>query len=370
MATKNLFSFAILLILGSAAAGGSPIDAGRLVLFAGGGPGGDGDRAENASVTEPFGTAFDPDGTIFFVELSGGRVRKIGSDGILHTIAGTGRKAFGGDGGAALNAEFNGMHSLAIARNGDVIVADTWNNRVRRIDRGAGTIKTIAGTGEKGFSGDDGPATSAEFGGIYCVSLDPTRETLYLTDLDNRRIRALDLTTGIVTTIAGDGRKGVPADGADARSAPLIDPRAAAADDKGNVYILERAGHALRVVDRSGRIRTVAGTGEQGSSGDGGSALKAKLNGPKHLCVDPIGNVLIADTENHRIRVYRPSDGTIRNVAGTGRKGKRGLGGLAIEAELNLPHGVTIGPRGVVFISDSGNSRILKLEPASDRAKR
>ena len=365
----NMISCAILLVL-SLAGGNEPNLAGRLTLVAGGGQGGDGERAERASLTEPFGTAFDSDDTMFLVELSGGRVRKIGSGGILRTIAGTGRKAFGGDGGPAVKAEFNGMHSLATARNGDVIVADTWNNRVRRIDIRTGTIRTIAGTGHKGFSGDGGPATAAEFGGVYCVSLDPTREILYLTDLDNRRIRTLDLTTGIVTTIAGNGGKGVPVDGDDARSSPLIDPRAAAADNNGNVYILERSGHALRVVDRSGRIRTVAGTGEQGSSGDGGAALKAKLNGPKHLCVDAYGNVLIADTENHRIRVYRPSDGTIWNVAGTGRKGKGGLGGLAVEAELNLPHGVTIGPRGVVFICDSGNSRILKLEPGSEREKR
>lgn len=364
-----MISWAIPLVL-CLAGGNEPNLAGRLTLVAGDGRGGDGDRAERASLTEPFGTAFDSAGTMFFVELSGGRVRKIGSDGILRTIAGTGRKEFGGDGGPAIKAEFNGMHSLTTARNGDVIVADTWNNRVRRIDTRTGTIKTIAGTGHKGFSGDGGPATAAEFGGIYCVSLDPTRDTLYLTDLDNRRIRTLDLTTGIVTTLAGNGRKGVPVDGGDARSSPLIDPRAAAADDKGNVYILERSGHTLRVVDRSGRIRTVAGTGEQGSSGDGGAALKAKLNGPKHLCIDPNGNVLIADTENHRIRVYRPSDGTIWNVAGTGVKGKEGLGGPAIEAELNLPHGVTIGPRGVVFICDSGNSRILKIEPGGDPAKR
>ena len=129
--------------------------------------------------------------------------------------------------------------------------------------------------------------------------------------------------------MAGNGKKGVPADGDVARSAPLVDPRAVAIDGRGNLYILERGGHALRVVDRSGKIRTVAGTGKPGDSGDGGDARQARLNGPKHLCVDPEGNVLIADTENHRVRIYRPGDGTIDSVAGTGRKGTKGLGGPA-----------------------------------------
>jgi hypothetical protein len=116
-------------------------------------------------------------------------------------------------------------------------------------------------------------------------------------------------------------------------------------------------------VDRSGKIRTVAGDGQKGDSGDGGDARRARLNGPKHLCVDARGDVLIADTENHRIRVYRPADGTIRAVAGTGRKGTNGLGGPPVDAGLNQPHGVTIGPGGILYISDSSNNRILKIVP-------
>ncbi len=257
----------------------------------------------------------------------------------------------------------NGPHSLAVAENGDLFIADTWNNRVRKIDARSGRITNVAGTGRKGFSGDGGPATQADFGGIYCIALDEAGQTLDLVDLDNRRIRRVDLKTGIVSTIAGNGKKGVPADGDDARSAPLVDPRAVALDGRGNVYILERSGNALRVVDRAGKIRTVAGTGKAGDSGDNGDARHAQLNGPKHLCVDGRGNVLIADTENHRIRVYRPDDGTIRAVAGTGRKGTAGLGGLPGEAEMNQPHGVTVGPRGILYISDSSNNRILKIVP-------
>jgi sugar lactone lactonase YvrE len=335
----------------------------RLVLVAGGGTGGDGAPADRAELVAPFGVDFDTAGTLSFVELTGNRVRKIGPDGIVTTIAGTGRKGDGGDDGPAAKAELNGPHSLAVMKNGDILVADTWNNRVRKIDAHSGRITNVAGTGRKGFFGDGGPATQAEFGGIYCISLDEAGQTLDLTDLDNWRIRRVDLRTGIVTTVAGNGQKGVPADGGDARTSPLIDPRATAIDGHGHLYILERGGHALRVVDRSGKIRTVVGDGKKGDSGDGGDARRARLNGPKHLCVDARGQVVIADTENHRIRVYRPEDGTIRTIAGTGRKGTKGLGGPPVDAELNQPHGVTIGPGGILYISDSSNNRILKIVP-------
>jgi DNA-binding beta-propeller fold protein YncE len=279
------------------------------------------------------------------------------------TIAGTGREGSGGDGGPADRALLNGPHSLAVARNGDVFVADTWNNRVRKIDAASGRITTVAGTGRKGFGGDGGAADRADFGGIYCLALDESRQTLDLADLDNRRIRRVDLKTGIVRTVAGNGKKGMPADGAVATEAPLVDPRAVAIDGEGHLYILEREGHALRVVDRTGKIRTLAGTGKAGDGGDGGDARRARLNGPKHLCVLGQGNVLIADTENHRIRVYDPADSTIRTLAGTGRKGKGGLGGPPSQAELSQPHGVAVGPGEIVYIADSSNNRILKIVP-------
>jgi DNA-binding beta-propeller fold protein YncE len=337
--------------------------AGRITLVAGERAGGDAAPADRAGVISPFGVAFDSAGTMFFVEMTGRRVRKIGKDGSIATVAGTGREGSAGDLGPAVRAELNGPHSLAVTQNGDVYVADTWNNRVRKIDARSGRITNVAGTGRKGFSGDGGPAARAEFGGIYCLALDEAGQALYLADLDNRRIRRVDLRTGTVTTVAGNGKKGVPADGDAARGAPLVDPRAVALDRRSNLYILERSGHALRFVDESGRIRTVAGTGEAGDSGDGADARHARMNGPKHLCVNARGNVLIADTENHRIREYRPGDGTIWSLAGTGRKGASGLGGPPRDADLNQPHGVTEGPGGMIYIADSSNNRILKIEP-------
>src|SRR5262245_6825683 len=335
----------------------------RLVLVAGGGAKEDGAPATQTKLVAPFGVGFDAAANLYLVEMAGGeRVRKMGSDGVLHIIAGTGTKGFAGDNGAGKEAQFNGMHSLAVLPDGTLFLADTWNQRIRRLDAQNGTVSTFAGTGEKGYGGDGGPAKQAQFGGLYCAALDPQRENLYLADLDNRRVRAIHLKTGVVRTVAGNGARGVPKDAVPALNAPLIDPRAVAVDRENNVYVLEREGHALRVVTPDGAIKTVVGTGARGNSGDGGDARNATMNGPKHLCVDRDGSVLIADTENHVIRRYTPRDGRIVRVAGSGRKGAGGVPGPALDAELNQPHGVAIGPGGLLYIVDSSNNRVLRLE--------
>ena len=333
----------------------------KLVLVAGGGTEAEG-AALKVKLTAPFGVAFDPSGTTYLVEMEKGECAlKIDDKGMLTKVAGTGRKGDKGDGGPALSAEFNGMHSLAVGPDGSVYLADTWNNRVRKLDPKSGTISAFAGTGAKGFAGDGGPALKAQFGGVYCLAFDPKGERLYLADLDHRRIRAIDMKTGVVTTVAGNGEKGVPDDGADATKAPLVDPRAVAVDGAGNIYVLERSGNALRVVDAKGKIRTVVGTGKAGATGDGGDALRATLNGPKHLCVDHDGSVLIADTENHAIRRYLPREGKIVRVAGTGKKGSAGLDGPPEKGELAQPHGVAVDKEGTLYIADSSNDRVLKL---------
>jgi DNA-binding beta-propeller fold protein YncE len=314
---------------------------------------------------QPFGLEFDRQGNAYFVEMTGQRVRKLDAKGELSIIGGTGEKGFAGDDGPASLAQFNGMHNLAVGPDGTIYLADTWNYRVRAIDPKTGIIRTIAGTGQKSYSGDGGPAKDAGFSGVFCISLAPAADKLYVADLDNRRVRVIDLKTGIVTLVAGNGKKGVPRDGAPARDEPLVDPRAVVADRAGNVYILERGGHALRLVDAAGKIRTVAGTGTPGLAGDGGPALQAKFNGPKYLTLDRDGSVLICDTENHVIRRYLPETGQIVRVAGTGKRGTGGLGGPPLECELNQPHGVTVGPDGTLFICDSSNHRILQIVPAN-----
>jgi DNA-binding beta-propeller fold protein YncE len=333
----------------------------KLVLVAGGRDGGDGSEAATAKLTQPFGVDFDGK-RIYVVEMAKGeRLRAITPDGSLVTLAGTrGTAGNAGDGGPGAKATFNGMHSLAAGPDGCVYLADTWNNRVRKYDPKADRVTKFAGTGEKGFAGDGGPAGEAKFGGCFCVSFDPDKKNLFITDLDNKRIRKVDLKTGTVTTVAGNGERGVPKDGEDAVSQPLVDPRAHAVDKDGNVWILERGGHALRVVDANGKIKTVAGTGQKGMGA--GKALEAAMNGPKHLCIDRDGSVLIADTENHRVVRFSPKDGTLTPVAGTGKKGTAGVGGDPLKAEFNQPHGVIVHPKtGDVYISDASNGRVLKI---------
>jgi len=342
----------------------SPAHADKLVRIAGGGTEENNVPAVNAKLMQPFGIDFDKAGNYYLVELTGQRVLKVDPKGQLTIIGGTlAKKGNSGDDGPAIKATFNGMHSLVVTPDGILYAADTWNNRVRKLDTTTGKITAFAGTSKKASSGDGGPALQADIGGIYCIAFNTDRSKLYLTDLDFRKIHYVDMKTGTIHHVAGNGQKGMPKDGSDAKTAPLVDPRAACVDRKGNVYILERGGHALRVVDPSGKIRTVAGTGKAGNTGDGGDAIKATLNGPKHLCVDHDDNVIIADTANHVIRKYTPKDGKIIRLAGTGKKGDSKDGGEPLAVSFNEPHGVLVHPTtGVFYIVDSMNHRVFRWE--------
>jgi DNA-binding beta-propeller fold protein YncE len=309
-----------------------------------------------AALKEPFGTAFDANGNLFIVEMaSGSRVLKIDRGGLLTLVA---SHAKAGDAGGAaaevpvLTVPFNGPHNIAVLPGGDILVADTWNGCVRRLDLNRKTVTTLPG-----FSV---PADKARSAGPYCITLDPSGVRLHIADL--RRVHEIDLATGRARIVAGNGQKGVPPDGALATEAPLSDPRAVAADRQGNLYILERGGNALRVVGSDGRIRTVVNaSGRKGAGGDGGPALAATMNGPKHLCIDLDDTVVIADAENNLIRRYVPATGQILRIAGTGKKGAAGLGGPPERCELSRPHGVMVDRDGTLFIADSYNNRLLKI---------
>lgn len=326
----------------------------RIHLVAGGTQEGTGIEAKKAVLKEPFGTEFDPGGHLWIIEMvSGNRLLQVDGGGILTHVAGQEKPGYSGDGGPALNAQFNGPHNLAIRPNGNILIGDTWNGCIREVDVKAGTVKTLEGwKAPKGKERGNGP---------YCITLDFSGDSLYIADL--RQVHRLDLATGIAKVIAGNGQKGVPEDGAIATEAPLVDPRAVAADRQGNVYILERNGHALRVVDPAGRIRTVVNaSGKKGATGDGGPALEATMSGPKHLCVDRDDSVIIADAENHLIRRYVPTTGMMERIAGTGSKGSSGVGGEPAQCQLARPHGVTIHPQsGELYITDSYNNRVLKI---------
>jgi sugar lactone lactonase YvrE len=332
---------------------GISLRAERVVLVAGGNDDRTSIAATEAKLREPFGTDFDAAGNLFIVEMvSGNRLLKVDAHGVLTHLAGQPAPGDSGDGGPALAAQFHGPHNLAVLPGGDVLVGDTWNGRVRRIDTAHATIATLPGFNV--------PAARARAAGPYCITLDFTGAQLIVADLT--RVHAIDVKTGAARILAGNGAKGRPADAALAINAPLSDPRAAALDRQGNLYILERNGHALRVVGRDGKIRTVVNaSGQKGATGDGGDALAATMNGPKHICIDRDDTVLIADAENHLIRRYVPATGKILRVAGTGKKGAAGLGGPPEQCELNRPHGVTVHRDGTLYITDSYNNRVLKI---------
>jgi DNA-binding beta-propeller fold protein YncE len=340
----------------------APLRAEKIVLVAGGGTAEKDAPATECALREPFGVEFNAAGEMIIVEMTKGeRVLKVGKDGVLRVIAGTGVKGYSGDGGPATAAQVNGIHNLQIRPTGELLLADSFNSTLRQLDPKTGVITTLAGNGQKGFKGDGGPAKDAQFSTLIQIALDPSGKQLYIADIGNRRIRKIDLASGIVTTVAGNGQRAEPTDGAEAVSAPLVDPRAVTPDAAGGFYILERGNNALRYVDSAGKIRTVVGTGFPGLSGDGGPALLARLNGPKYTTLDRDGTLLIADAENHVIRRYDPKTGQITRVAGTGKAGANGLGGDPLQCELRRPHGVTIGPDGALYITDSYNDRVLKI---------
>jgi DNA-binding beta-propeller fold protein YncE len=326
----------------------------QIVLVAGGTNDAVDIPATEAVLKEPFGTAFDSGGHLWIVEMvSGNRLLQVDGGGVIQHVAGQLKPGDSGDGGPAIRAQFNGPHNLAILPDDKVLIGDTWNGRVRVVDVKARIVSTLEGW--------QAPAGKARGNGPYCITLTPDSKKLLIADL--LQVHELDLATHKSRVIAGNGKKGKPVDGAVAVDAPLVDPRAVAADGKGNVYILERGGNALRVVDQNGRIRTVVNaSGKQGGEGDGGPALEATMNGPKHLCVDKDDTVLIADAEAHLVRRYVPATGKIERVAGTGKKGSAGVGGDPRQCELSRPHGVTIHPQtGELYITDSYNNRVLKI---------
>ncbi|MFN7919991.1 MAG: hypothetical protein U0Q16_07840 [Bryobacteraceae bacterium] len=293
--------------------------------------------AADFKFVEPFGIVFDKAGNSYVIEYKGNRLIRFDPNGKPTVLL--------------TDKDVHEPHGVVIAPNQQLFIADTHNNRVLRMDLKTRELVTVAGTGDAGFAGDGGPAVQAKFKGIFAIDLAPAGDKLYIADLTNRRVRMVNLKSGIVSTIAGTGESAEPTDGADAAKSPLVDPRAVAADDRGNVYILERRGNALRVVDRAGRIRTLIKPG----------SIEPNLNGPKHLCIDRNGDVIIADAENHLVRRYSVKSGRTVTIAGTGKPGDRIVAGDPLATELSRPHGVWVHPNGTLYITDSYNHRILRV---------
>jgi sugar lactone lactonase YvrE len=334
-----------------------------IVTVAGSGQAGDGADGGLAVVTRlnmPFDVALDARGDLYLSDTFNYRIRKVDrATGRIVTVAGNGTAGFSGDGGPATRAQLDEPYGIVVGPGGELFVADRLNRRVRRVDPRQGTITTVAGNGSKVFGGDGGPGVAAGLVEPNGVALSRDGRSLFIADVAGHRIRRLDLASGIITTFAGTGRARHDGDGGPADRASLWGARAVEVGPDGSVYVLEREGNTLRVIrPDTATIATMAGTGARGYSGDGGPAKAATFNGPKELAVDSAGNVWIVDTENHVIRFIDAATQRIRTVAGCGRPGGDGDGGPATLARLDRPHGVAIAPDGSFWIGDTHNHRV------------
>jgi sugar lactone lactonase YvrE len=276
---------------------------------------------------------------------------------VITTCAGTGTAGFSGDGGQATSAQFIYPQAVAFDAAGNMYIADNSNSRIRKVNT-SGVISTIAGSGINGYSGDGGNALAAKINMPYGVAIDPSGN-LYIADYNNHRVRKVN-TSGIISTCAGTGTAGYSGDGAAANLAQLHFPTGVAVDAAGNVYIADNYNNCIRKVNTSGIITTVAGTGVQGSTGDGGLATAATLYRPSSMCIDAAGNIFIADYDNRRVRKV-DNAGMITAFAGTGVGGYTGDGGQAALATFYNPSGVATDPAGNVYIVDANFSRVRKV---------
>lgn len=321
--------------------------------------------ALRTNVGDPFGVELGPDGALYITEVRNHRVRRLDlSSGRLTTVAGNGTKGYSGDGGPATAAQLNEPYEVRFDRDGHLFFVEMMNHVVRRVDARTGIITTIAGTGKAGYSGDDGPAVQATFRQPHSIALDQ-RGGLYIADIGNHRIRRVDLATGVVRTIAGNGDKQLPRDGQVALGQPVFGPRALYIADQVLWVALREGNSVWRLPLDDPRWHHVAGTGKKGFSGDGGPAVEATFDGPKGVALGPQGDVFIVDTENQAIRRVVVATGAISTVAGGGpqQRGGRGDGGPATQAQLDRPHGICVGPDGTVYIGDTLNHRVRRVAP-------
>ncbi len=281
------------------------------------------------------------DHCIWLTDVSQRRIRR---------VAGTGEKGYSGDGGPALQATFNWPHEIRVDDDRNLFIADTRNHVIRRVDAKTGVVTTLAGSGEPGFAGDGQTGTAVKFKQPHSVVLDGDGGLL-VADTQNHRLRRIDLQSGIVSTVSGTGERKMPTDGASAKGSPLFGPRSLAVDEK-SIWIALREGNSIWRIDRdSGTIHRIAGTGKKGYSGDGGAALQATFSGPKGLVMDNQRRLLVVDTENHAIRRIELKTGIIETVLG----GKAESGTSA----LKRPHGISHHPNHGFFVADSENHRVL-----------
>ena len=316
---------------------------------------------DDKSVNNPYGLVIGPDGALYFCDIDNHVVRRIElKSRKVTTVAGSGEKGNSGEGGPAVKAALNQPYEVRFDKAGNLFFVDMPNHVVRRVDKKTGIITTVAGTGEPGFSGDDGPATKAQLRQPHSIVFD--REgRLLICDIGNHRVRRVDLKSGQISTYLGTGeRKATPPD-APIAGTPFNGPRAIDVAPDGTLYLVLREGNTVYRIDpKASRVKHIGGTGEKGLTGDGGPATAAKLNGPKGVSLAKDGGLYMADTENHAIRRIDLKTGVITTVAGSGERGD-GPDGDPLKCRMNRPHGIFAASDGTIYIGDSEAHRIRML---------
>ncbi|MEO6324591.1 MAG: hypothetical protein ABIT01_13520, partial [Thermoanaerobaculia bacterium] len=326
--------------------------------------GGDGGLATAAALNFPSGVVADGTGIVYVADTENNRVRRILPSGQIDTVAGIGTRGFIGDGDVATSASLAFPSSITTTEAGDLVIADSFNHRIRVVDAATHRISTRAGSASAGFAGDDGPATLAQLRYPAAVVIDGAGNLL-IADTDNNRIRKVAATTGIITTLAGTGASGYSGDGGTAAAATLRRPQSLAVDPAGNVLVADTDNHVIRRISATtGLIATIAGSGTAGFDGDGGPATTKRLNQPRGIALASSGALLIADTGNQRVRLVATS-GTISTVAGNGVSSDVGDGGPAVDASLASPSGILVDTQGNLFIADAANARVRRVDAST-----
>ena len=326
--------------------------------------GGAGGPALKINVGDPFGVEVGPDGALYITEVRNHRVRRLDlKSGELTTVAGCGQKGYSGDGGPATEAKLNEPYEVRFDDAGNMYFVEMMNHVIRRVDAKTRVITTIAGTGEAGYSGDGGPATKATFRQPHSIVVDG-RSAVYVADIGNHRIRRIDLATGVVQSIAGNGEKTLPKHGQKALGNSMLGPRALFLEGR-TLWIALREGNSVwRLNLDTDLLDHVGGTGKKGFSGDGGKATQATFDGPKGIAIGPGGHIYVVDTENQAIRRIDAKTKEITTIAGGGpkQKGGGGDGGSATAAQLDRPHGICVDKDGAVYIGDTLNHRVRRVK--------
>lgn len=324
---------------------------------------GDGGPATEAAVSQPFGLVIGPDKALYVCEVGSHVIRRIDAgSGIITTVAGTGKKGYSGNDGPAKEAQLNEPYEVRFDKQGNMFFVEMQNHIVRRVDAESGRITLIAGSGQAGFGGDNGPATAARLNRPHSIALD-NDNNLYICDIGNHRIRRVDLESGHITTFAGTGEKKATPDGSPITGTPLNGPRALDFDGTSNLILALREGNAIYRMDlQTSTLHHLAGTGKSGYTGDGGSAKEARLSGPKGVALATNGDIYFADTESHAVRVVRADTGIVETVIGNGKKGD-GPDGDPLNCRMDRPHGVFVDAAGKIYVGDSNNHKVRILSP-------